>query len=166
MVFILKTQSVGKSLLEMFKFNLTTDFVGVLKMHSGELKTRYLPNAPIHIVCYIRKFFDCLEISKYVFIWNMIYIRVQLSVSKTISSQISINLLDCSRFHIGFIWYNNMVLILRNQRLEKILLLISRFSLLTDFGGVLKMHFRELKMRFLQTAPIHIVWFIRKFLTV
>jgi hypothetical protein len=31
----------------------------------------------------------------------------------------------------------------------------------TDFGGVLKKHFGELKMRFMQTAPIHIVWYIR-----
>jgi hypothetical protein len=34
----------------------------------------------------------------------------------------------------------------------------------TDFGGELKMHFGELKMRFLPTAPTHSVWYIRYFL--
>jgi hypothetical protein len=36
-------------------------------MHFGELKMRFLPNAPIHIVWYIRYIFDCLEVSKCVF---------------------------------------------------------------------------------------------------
>jgi hypothetical protein len=30
-----------------------------------------------------------------------------------------------------------------------------------DFGGELKKHFGELKMRLLPTAPIHIVWYVR-----
>jgi hypothetical protein len=47
-----------------------------------------------------------------------------------------------------------MDLILRTQRIEKSLLEISRFNLL-EFGGVLKMHFDGLKMRFFPTAPIH-----------
>jgi hypothetical protein len=34
----------------------------------------------------------------------------------------------------------------------------------TDFGGVLKMHFGQLKTRFLTTAPNHIVWYIRNIL--
>jgi hypothetical protein len=101
MVLILKTQSVEKSLLEISRFNLPTDFGGVLNMHSGELKMRVLPTPPIQIVCYIRNFFDCLEVSKCVFIRNMINISVLSSVSKAISSQISINLLDGSRFQIG-----------------------------------------------------------------
>jgi hypothetical protein len=48
-----------------------------------------------------------------------------------------------------------MILILRNQRVEKSLLEISWFNLSTDFGGVIEMHFGELKKRFLTTAPIH-----------
>jgi hypothetical protein len=59
-----------------------------------------------------------------------------------------------------------MVLILRTQKLENSLLEISRFNLLSDFGGVLKTHFGELKMRFLQTAPIRILWYIGNFVTV
>jgi hypothetical protein len=31
----------------------------------------------------------------------------------------------------------------------------------TVFSGVLKMHFGELKKRFLPTAPIHLLWYIR-----
>jgi hypothetical protein len=49
-----------------------------------------------------------------------------------------------------------MVLILRAQKVVKSLLEIPRFNLPTDFGGVLKMHFGELNMRFFLTAPIHI----------
>jgi hypothetical protein len=45
-----------------------------------------------------------------------------------------------------------MVLILRTQIVEKSQLEISRFSLATDFVDVLKMHFGELKMRFIPTA--------------
>jgi hypothetical protein len=41
-----------------------------------------------------------------------------------------------------------MVIILRSQRAEKRLLEISWFNLSADFGGVLQMHFGELKMRF------------------
>jgi hypothetical protein len=41
-----------------------------------------------------------------------------------------------------------------------------RFNVSTDFGGVLKMHFGELKMRLLPTAPIHIVWHNETCLTV
>jgi hypothetical protein len=36
-------------------------------MHFGELKMRFLPTAPIHIVWYIRNIFDSLDVSKYVF---------------------------------------------------------------------------------------------------
>jgi hypothetical protein len=42
---------------------------------------------------------------------------------------------------------------------------ISGFNLSTNFGGVPKMHFGELKMRFLLTARIHVVWYKRKCLT-
>jgi hypothetical protein len=48
-----------------------------------------------------------------------------------------------------------MVLILRTQRIEKSLLEISQFNLSTEFGGVIKIHFGDLKMRFFPTAPIH-----------
>jgi hypothetical protein len=50
MVNILMTQIVEKSLQEISLFNLSTDFVGVLKMHSGELKMCFMATAPIHIV--------------------------------------------------------------------------------------------------------------------
>jgi hypothetical protein len=46
----------------------------------------------------------------------------------------------------------------------KSLLGISRYILSTEFGGVLEMHFGELKMRFLPTAPIEIVWYIQNYL--
>jgi hypothetical protein len=36
-------------------------------MHFGELKMCFVPTAPIHIVLYLRNFFDCLEVSKCVF---------------------------------------------------------------------------------------------------
>jgi hypothetical protein len=49
MVLILRTQSVEKSLLEIPLFNLQIGFGDVLKMHSGELKIRLLPAAPIQI---------------------------------------------------------------------------------------------------------------------
>jgi hypothetical protein len=49
MVLILRTQRVEKSKLEIFRINQSTDFCGVLEMHSGELKMRFLPTAPIHI---------------------------------------------------------------------------------------------------------------------
>jgi hypothetical protein len=68
MVLILRTKGVEKSLLEISRYNLTTDFGGVIKMHSGQLKMRFLPTAPIHIVWYILNVFDFLEVSKYVFI--------------------------------------------------------------------------------------------------
>jgi hypothetical protein len=51
-----------------------------------------------------------------------------------------------------------MVLILLTQRGKKILLEISRINMSTDFCGVPKMLSGELKMRFLPTAPIHIIW--------
>jgi hypothetical protein len=47
---------VDKILLEMYRLLVSTDFGGVLKMHFGELKKRFLPNAPIHLVWYIRNF--------------------------------------------------------------------------------------------------------------
>jgi hypothetical protein len=56
-----------------------------------------------------------------------------------------------------------MVFILRAQKLMKSLLVISRFNMLTEFGGVPKMHFGDLNMLFLPTAPIHIVCYIRFF---
>jgi hypothetical protein len=36
------------------------DFGGVINIHFVELNMRFLPNAPIHVVCYIRKVFDFL----------------------------------------------------------------------------------------------------------
>jgi hypothetical protein len=68
MALILRTQRLEKTLLEISRFNLSTDFGGVLKMNSGEVKMRFLPTAPILIVWYILIFFECLEVSKCVFI--------------------------------------------------------------------------------------------------
>jgi hypothetical protein len=68
MVLILRTQRVEKSLLEICTFNLSTDFGGILKMHFGELKKRFLTTASIHFEWYIRNILDCLEVSKCVFI--------------------------------------------------------------------------------------------------
>jgi hypothetical protein len=68
MVFILRTKGVETSLLEISLFNLSTDIVGVIKMNSGELKMRFLPTAPIHILWYILNFLDIFEVSKCVFI--------------------------------------------------------------------------------------------------
>jgi hypothetical protein len=92
---------VDESLQEVTRFDLSTDFGGVLILHSGELLIRFLPTAAIRIVWHIRNFFGCLEVSKYVFICNMIYIRVPLLVSKVIITHICIKILDCSRLHIG-----------------------------------------------------------------
>jgi hypothetical protein len=45
-------------------------------MHFGELKMRFMPNAPIHLVWYIRNVFECLEDSKCVF-----YLKYELHSS-------------------------------------------------------------------------------------
>jgi hypothetical protein len=93
MVFILRTQRIEKSLLDISRFNLSTDFDCVLKIHFGELKMRFIPTAPFHKDCYIHKFFDCLEVSKCVLleIWN-IFVYLLLD-KKAITTLISINLL-------------------------------------------------------------------------
>jgi hypothetical protein len=59
-----------------------------------------------------------------------------------------------------------MFLILKTQILEKIVLEISRFNLLKDFVGVIKMHSGDLKMRFIPTAPNQIVGMYENILTV
>jgi hypothetical protein len=89
MVLILRTQRVEKSLLEISRFNLSTDFVGVLKTHFGKLKNRLLTTAPIRIVWYIRIIFDFLEVSKWVFIEIWSTFVFHLFVSETITTQIS-----------------------------------------------------------------------------
>jgi hypothetical protein len=43
---------------------VSTHFRGVLKMHFGELKMRFMPTSPIHILYYIQNFFDSLEFSE------------------------------------------------------------------------------------------------------
>jgi hypothetical protein len=67
MVLILGAYVIEKSLLEIYRFNVSIDFRCVLKMHFVELKMRFLPNPLIHILWDIRKFFDCLGVSKCVF---------------------------------------------------------------------------------------------------
>jgi hypothetical protein len=101
--FLFWGQKLEKSLLEISRFNLSTENGGILKMHFGELKMRLFPTAPIHIVCYIPNDFECLELSKYVLIWNMNYIRVPLFSSKSITTEISINLLEYSLLYIGLL---------------------------------------------------------------
>jgi hypothetical protein len=103
MVLILRSQTVVKGLLEISRFNLSKNFSGFLKMHFGELKMRFFPTSSIHIACYIRKRFECLVVSKFLLIWNMIHICVPLFCLKTITTQISINLLYCRRLHIGLL---------------------------------------------------------------
>jgi hypothetical protein len=58
---------VEKSQLEIYRINVSTDFSGVLKMHFGEVKKRFFPTAPIHILWYLRYDLDCLEVTKSVF---------------------------------------------------------------------------------------------------
>jgi hypothetical protein len=60
-----------------------------------------------------------------------------LFVSIAITTQISINLPEYSRLHVGLL-SDIIVLILRTQSVEKSLQEISRFNLSTDFGGALK----------------------------
>jgi hypothetical protein len=52
MVLILRTSSVEKSLLEIYRFIVSKEFGSGLKMHFGRLKMRILPTAPVHIVWY------------------------------------------------------------------------------------------------------------------
>jgi hypothetical protein len=103
MVLILRTKKVKKYLLETSRFNLTTENGVTLKMHFGELKMRCYPNTPIHIVCYIRNDFECLElINVFSFeIWTTFVFP--LFSSKAITTHISFNLLDCSLLHIGIL---------------------------------------------------------------
>jgi hypothetical protein len=68
MVLILRTQGVEKNLLEISRYNLTTDFVCVLKMKSAEAIMRGITSSPIQIPWYILNVFDFLGVSKCVFI--------------------------------------------------------------------------------------------------
>jgi hypothetical protein len=88
-----------------------------------------------------------------------------LLVSKAITTKIYFNFLDCGRLHVVFfVWYINMILILRTWRVEKSLLEIYRVNVSTDVGGVLKTNFGELKICFLPTAPIQIISYRRNIL--
>jgi hypothetical protein len=49
----------------------------------GKLKMRFLPNAPIHLVWYIRSFLNVWKIVKVFFIWNINYIRVSIICFKS-----------------------------------------------------------------------------------
>jgi hypothetical protein len=64
MVLIFRTWSLEKRLLEIYRFNVLTDIVGVIKTNLGELKIRFILTASIHIVRYIRNYFHCWEVSK------------------------------------------------------------------------------------------------------
>jgi hypothetical protein len=128
------------------------------------MKMRFLPTAPIHIVWYIRKNWLLKRlVNVFLFeIWSPFVFH--LFVSKAIYTQISINLLEYSRFTCRFlVSYINMVLILRTWRVKKSLPENYCFNVSTDFVVVLKTHFGELKMGFLPTDPIHIVWYVLNF---
>jgi hypothetical protein len=149
MVFNLRTRRLEKSIREISRFNVSNDFGGVLKMHFGELKMRFFPFAPIYIVWYVRKLFDSLEVSKCILIWILIYIRDPIICYKSYQNQ---NFYQLTRLYSViyrfYVWHIIMVLILRTQSVQKRILEISRLNLPTDFGGVKKIHFCELKMRF------------------
>jgi hypothetical protein len=134
MVVILSTQKVEKSLLEIYRSILSTDFLCVLKMHSGELKMRFLPTAAIHIVWYILIFFPFLEVSKCDFIWNMFYIPVPLICFKSYPHPH----FDCSRLHLSFLSDILTRSLFWGPKIREIILEISRFNQSTDFGGILK----------------------------
>jgi hypothetical protein len=152
MVFILKTQEVEKSPLEISRYNLTTYFAGVLEMHSGQLKFFFFAKRSNSRIMVHTKFFDCLEVSKCVFIINMFYIRVPILLIQKVSAPKPLWTYSTVVGYIKvFYRYNNMDLILRAQRVEKSLMEISRINLSTDYCGVLKMRSGELKMRFLPT---------------
>jgi hypothetical protein len=67
------------------------------------------------------------------------------------------NFLDSIRLHVGFLSDILTRSLFRGPKLEKSIQEISRFNLSKVFGGVLKMHSGELIMRFMPTAPIHIL---------
>jgi hypothetical protein len=50
MFLILRTRGVDKNLLEIYLLFVSTDFGVVQKNHFGELKIRFLPKAPFHLV--------------------------------------------------------------------------------------------------------------------
>jgi hypothetical protein len=81
----------------MYRLFVSTDFVGGVKMHFGELKMRVLLTAPIELVWYIQKFLECLKESKCLF-----HLKYQLHSCpficfKFVTKLISTNLLESSR---------------------------------------------------------------------
>jgi hypothetical protein len=96
----------------------------------------------------------------------MIYIRNSLICFKTYPHQISINLIHCSRLHLGLcLIYEHGLYFEDSNGREKPTGNFPVFFRPTEFGGVLQMQSGELKMRFTTTAPIHILCYIRNFLT-
>jgi hypothetical protein len=56
MVLILRTWRVEKSQLEIYRFNVSTDFSGILKMHFGKLKKPFFANrSNSNIVVYTKR---------------------------------------------------------------------------------------------------------------
>jgi hypothetical protein len=73
-------------------------------MYFGELKMRFIRTGTIHIIWYIRNFSDCFDVSKCVFHFKYdLQSSSSYLVSKDITTQISINLLDCYRLYEGFL---------------------------------------------------------------
>jgi hypothetical protein len=156
------TWRVDKSLLEMYQLFVSTDFEDNLKMHFGELKILFFLTAPNELVWYIRNFFEGFEDSKCLFHLKYelhscsFYLFQKLSPPKfppTYSSLVG-------RKHVWCLKYKH-VLILRTWGADKTLVEIYPLFVSADFGGVQKMHFGELKMRFLPNAPFRLVWYIR-----
>jgi hypothetical protein len=89
-----------------------------------------------------------------------------LFVYNDIRTQISIKLLDSSRLNVDLLSYIlTWSLFLSTQTVRKSTLENSRYNMTTDSQGVLKKHFCELKMSFLPTSPIQIIWYIESLLT-
>jgi hypothetical protein len=141
MALILGTWNVENSHLEIYRFYVSTYFVGVLKMHFSLLCMRFLPTAPIHIECYNVSLLTVWRLWNVFFIWNMISIRVPLIC---FISYLHLNFDQLTRIYsvtcMFIVWYINMFLNLRTCRVEKT---YWKFPGLmsTDFGSVLKTHF-------------------------
>jgi hypothetical protein len=125
-------------------FNLSTAFCGVLKMNFDELKFRFFQTKQCTLYGTYDTFFDSLEFSKYIFIWNMIYIRVLLICFRSYQLPNFDQLTRLLSITCRFIdWHINMVLILRTQSVDKCLLEISTFVFLLFVSNLSAPKFRS-----------------------
>jgi ABC-type uncharacterized transport system permease subunit len=136
-------------------------------MQFCDQKISVLSTAPIHILWYIRNVFDRLKVSKCFFhLKNYLHSCSSDLFQKLTPPIFRSTYSTVFGYMMVFCLSINMVLILRTWRVEKSLLEIYRFNVLPDIGGVLKTHFGYLKLRFMSTAPIHIVRCYETILTV